>query len=141
VLVVGAGGIGSEVLKTLVLTGFKKISLIDLDTIEISNLNRQFLFRSSHVGQSKALVASEAVIQFLPPFPAEYILSRPLKRQKSSSDAPSSPIKPNLSASEDYPTIDPSYNDICDPSFGVDFYRGKPRPLDAPTPLGVQGSI
>jgi hypothetical protein len=30
---------------------------IDLDTIEVSNLNRQFLFRQSHVGQSKAKVS------------------------------------------------------------------------------------
>lgn len=39
---------------------------IDLDTIETSNLNRQFLFRKRHVGQSKAQVAAEAVLQFKP---------------------------------------------------------------------------
>ena len=37
---------------------------IDLDTIEVSNLNRQFLFRKCHVGHSKAETASEAVKQF-----------------------------------------------------------------------------
>lgn len=39
---------------------------IDLDTIEVSNLNRQFLFRKSHVGQSKAHVARDAVLKFRP---------------------------------------------------------------------------
>lgn len=39
---------------------------IDLDTIETSNLNRQFLFRKRHVGQSKSAVAAEAVRRFAP---------------------------------------------------------------------------
>jgi hypothetical protein len=39
---------------------------IDLDTIETSNLNRQFLFRQHHVGKSKALVAGEVVTSFVP---------------------------------------------------------------------------
>ncbi|CAI5738580.1 unnamed protein product [Hyaloperonospora brassicae] len=66
VLVVGAGGIGCELLKNLVLSGFVDIHLIDLDTIDVSNLNRQFLFRSHHVGQSKALVAKEIAMRFNP---------------------------------------------------------------------------
>lgn len=59
VLLVGAGGIGCEVLKNLTLTGFKSIDAIDLDTIDVSNLNRQFLFNKSNVGQSKSTVAIE----------------------------------------------------------------------------------
>ena len=39
---------------------------IDMDTIETSNLNRQFLFRKRHVGESKAKVAAEAVKRFRP---------------------------------------------------------------------------
>ncbi|KAJ6766039.1 SUMO-ACTIVATING ENZYME SUBUNIT [Salix purpurea] len=66
VLMVGAGGIGCELLKTLALSDFQDIHIIDMDTIEVSNLNRQFLFRQSHVGQSKAKVARDAVLRFRP---------------------------------------------------------------------------
>lgn len=56
VLLVGAGGIGCELLKNLVLTGFGEVHVVDLDTIDLSNLNRQFLFRQEHIKKSKALV-------------------------------------------------------------------------------------
>ncbi|KAL0231534.1 hypothetical protein GEMRC1_010938 [Eukaryota sp. GEM-RC1] len=39
-LLVGAGGIGTEALKCLLLLGFKQIDVMDLDTIDVSNLNR-----------------------------------------------------------------------------------------------------
>jgi hypothetical protein len=56
ILMVGAGGIGCELLKNLVLSGFGEIHIVDLDTIDLSNLNRQFLFRQEHIKKSKALV-------------------------------------------------------------------------------------
>ena len=56
ILMVGAGGIGCELLKNLVLTGFGEIHIVDLDTIDLSNLNRQFLFRYEHIKKSKAMV-------------------------------------------------------------------------------------
>ncbi|KAF3932290.1 hypothetical protein ABW19_dt0205315 [Dactylella cylindrospora] len=63
---VGAGGIGCELLKNLVLTGFGEIYIVDLDTIDLSNLNRQFLFGMQHIKKSKALVAKETASKFNP---------------------------------------------------------------------------
>jgi ubiquitin-like 1-activating enzyme E1 B len=117
VLVVGAGGIGCELLKNLVCAGFGSgytqanlgagnsvedetlvttlmsrapgIVLVDLDTIDLSNLNRQFLFRKQHIKKPKATVAKETASQF----------------------------NPNVN-------IDARHGDIFDSEFNVEFFQG-----------------
>ena len=63
---VGAGAIGCEMLKTWAMIGLAtgpngRISVTDMDQIEKSNLNRQFLFRPKDVGKIKSSCAAEAV--------------------------------------------------------------------------------
>lgn len=67
VFLVGSGAIGCEMLKNWALMGLGSgerggIIVTDNDSIEKSNLNRQFLFRSKDVGRNKSEVAAESVI-------------------------------------------------------------------------------
>jgi ubiquitin-activating enzyme E1 len=59
---IGAGALGCEYSKAFALMGLAcspegRITVTDNDNIEVSNLNRQFLFRQNNVGDSKAAVA------------------------------------------------------------------------------------
>ncbi|GAC1587471.1 MAG: molybdopterin-synthase adenylyltransferase MoeB [Candidatus Velthaea sp.] len=59
VLCVGAGGLGSPVLAYLAAAGVGRIGIVDDDTVDLTNLQRQILFATSDVGASKAAVAAD----------------------------------------------------------------------------------
>ena len=65
VLVVGAGGIGCELLKNCVLSGLTDLEVIDLDTIDPSNLNRQVRDFPSNL-YCLDLLTRPLIFQFLP---------------------------------------------------------------------------
>jgi molybdopterin/thiamine biosynthesis adenylyltransferase len=60
-LVIGAGALGNEVMKNLVLSGFRNLVLVDMDHIVLSNLNRCLFFREgdSRRKEMKAVVVAE----------------------------------------------------------------------------------
>src|SRR6266436_7347653 len=60
VLVVGAGALGNEVVKNLALLGVGNVIIVDMDSIELSNLSRSVLFRESDEGRPKAQRAAIA---------------------------------------------------------------------------------
>ena len=66
VLVAGAGALGNEVLKNLALVGLGNITVIDFDTVSISNLTRSVLFRESDVGLPKVEVARQRALEINP---------------------------------------------------------------------------
>ena len=61
VLIGGIGGTGGEVAKNLSLLGVGKLILVDMDTIEFSNLNRQLLFSKTDIGKNKAKIAKKVI--------------------------------------------------------------------------------
>ncbi|WP_035841968.1 HesA/MoeB/ThiF family protein [Crocinitomix catalasitica] len=63
VLVIGAGGLGCPALQYLVGAGIGTIGIVDFDTIDLSNLQRQVLFTIDDIGKNKATVAAERLSQ------------------------------------------------------------------------------
>lgn len=66
IMVVGAGAIGNELIKNLALLGIGKILIVDMDTIEQTNLTRSILYRMNDVGKYKAEAAAEKAMEINP---------------------------------------------------------------------------
>jgi ubiquitin-activating enzyme E1 C len=66
ILIAGAGGVGSEIIKNLALLGIGSLIIVDMDLIELSNLNRQLLFHDSDVGKYKAEIAASKARELNP---------------------------------------------------------------------------
>ena len=61
VLVIGCGALGSMVAMQLAGAGIGKIGIADFDTVDISNLQRQFFFKTQETGQSKVEVLEKSI--------------------------------------------------------------------------------
>ena len=76
ILIVGSGAIGCELLKNLAFLDVNKITVTDPDTIEKSNLSRQFLFRNKDVGKLKSEVAASTIKLMKPAINIEYLAEK-----------------------------------------------------------------
>ncbi|TRW98434.1 molybdopterin-synthase adenylyltransferase MoeB [Paracoccus sp. M683] len=82
VLLVGAGGLGAPLALYLAAAGVGRITLADDDSISLSNLQRQVLFRSDQTGQPKAQAGAAAMGALNP-----HVTVTPLMRRVAASDA------------------------------------------------------
>ena len=73
VSVVGAGGLGSVSAVQLTALGVGKIKIFDKDIVELSNLQRQMLYRENDVGKPKVLAAKKFLMNLNPEVEVEVI--------------------------------------------------------------------
>lgn len=66
VLVIGAGGLGSPALQYLAAAGVGRIGIVDHDTVDETNLQRQTIFSTTDIGKAKARVAAERLHELNP---------------------------------------------------------------------------
>jgi len=66
VLVIGAGGLGSPVLQYLAAAGVGTIGIVDFDTVDLSNLQRQVIHRTASIGELKTASAARAIGELNP---------------------------------------------------------------------------
>lgn len=80
--IIGAGGIGSAVIQSLAGAGFGRLTIIDDDVVRLSNLHRQPIFTTDHIGQPKAEVAAHFVEKLNP-----HVEANPVSKRVDSGNA------------------------------------------------------
>jgi adenylyltransferase/sulfurtransferase len=66
ILIIGAGGLGSPIAVYMALAGIGKIGIVDFDTVDLSNLQRQILHHNDDIGKHKAISAKETINAYNP---------------------------------------------------------------------------
>jgi len=66
IFIAGAGGLGSPVSLYLAVAGVGTITIVDMDTVDLSNLNRQILHTDRDIGKKKAISAEEKLTAINP---------------------------------------------------------------------------
>lgn len=66
ILVLGLGGVGGYAVVSLIRSGIENITIIDYDTIDISNLNRQIITNIDNIGKKKTDIMKEEILKINP---------------------------------------------------------------------------
>lgn len=77
VLIIGAGGLGSPASLYLASSGVKKITIVDADTVDLTNLQRQVIHNMSRLGVNKAESAKQSLLAINPEVEIEAVDHRP----------------------------------------------------------------
>lgn len=76
VIVFGVGGVGSATIEALVRFGFKSITFVDYDRVDISNLNRQIFSKYANVGMLKCLAMKERIHEINDDIKVDYFIKK-----------------------------------------------------------------
>ncbi len=66
ILIVGVGGVGGYVVESMARAGIKHLVLVDFDTVDITNINRQIIAIHSNIGKKKVIAFKERILDINP---------------------------------------------------------------------------
>lgn len=101
VLVIGAGGLGCPVLLYLAAAGVGRITIVDDDTISISNLHRQVLFTTADIGKAKVEIAAQRLTALNPDV---HIIARCERFSSINAESLLSDVDALIDGSDNFPT-------------------------------------